>query len=106
MPTDFPLVRNGILRILGQVPVLVHAGIECASWSKLGTNKRNPSNNFMGVSLLEYKANRDLQHLVALYYLLRRLRPEIIHSIENPGYEQGLAKHPLIRYLVEAGVEE
>ena len=60
----------------------------------------------MGVSKLEYEANVNLQHLVALYFLLRRLRPHTLLTLENPGFDKGLCMHPLIRHVIEAPIEE
>lgn len=102
-----PLDRNELLSFSGgRPPVNVHAGVECDTYSTLGIGHRNLSNNFMGDQPTEYRANRDLQHVVAAYYLYRKLYPHVVLSLENPGNEQGLHMHPLIRHLVEASVED
>ena len=104
---DLPLDPEELLGELGGLaPVWTHSGIECDTWSQLGTTKRDKTNCYMGVSKLEYEANVNLQHLVALYFLLRRLRPHAILTLENPGFDKGLCMHPLTRFVIEAPMEE
>ena len=81
-------------------------GFECTSFTRLQqeSHRREHSNFFMGVSTLAYEANRNLMHLVAFMFLLRRRYPHVVFSLENP--EATLANHPLIRHLVEQPVHE
>jgi hypothetical protein len=99
---DLPLLPDELSALIGASRVgWVHFGIECDSFSHLGgENHRNLSTNWMGDSELAYKSNVEVQHLVALCYMLRRRNPHVLFSIENP--DAALVHHPLIVSLVEA----
>lgn len=113
--------------VIGKAPSVLHGGVECDSWSALGNSKRDESNFFMGYSADEYEGNANLQHFLALCYMARpscgartsfallsnplfgptfagKMRPHVVLMFENPGYEQGLVKHPLIRYVPDDGL--
>jgi len=104
---DMPLDHAQLDALIGNRRVhWAHFGFECTSFTRLQqeSHRREHSNFFMGVSTLAYEANRNLMHLVAFMFLLRRRYPHVVFSLENP--EATLANHPLIRHLVEQPVHE
>ena len=82
----------------------LHLGVECLTFSKMGTGKRDATNYFMGSDEKCYDANLYVQHMIALMYLLRKLYPHVIFSVENP--EAALVHHPLMAGIATMPLED
>jgi len=100
-----PLDHTKLDQLLGSRRVVwAHFGIECDTFSTLSKSKhqRLASNFFMGTSQEACEANRNVHHMLAICYFLRRRYPHILITIENPWAD--LVSHPLMLSIAQLPV--
>jgi len=100
-----PLDHTKLDQLLGSRRVVwAHFGIECDTFSNMSKSihQRLASNFFMGTSQEAYEANRNVHHMLAICYFLRRRYPHILITIENPWAD--LVSHPLMLSIAQLPV--